>query len=207
VSHAVPETGTANQTQTLPQVQPETPPETPFPAGAPEPAATPPVTAWAVILGLLLVAAGVLLLRDAAVVARLLDGIPVTTTLVDKLRIVRPQEWYVPVGVVVALLGLWMLVSALRPRPHRDLAVGSSSLVWLTPSAVASIARTTASGVDGVLEANATATRRSVRVGARTTSADPELGRRISAAVEQSLEGLATPPPVRVVTRPMGDLS
>jgi hypothetical protein len=194
---------TQTQTQTPTQSQPRA--AAPTRTGAPTPTGAPPATAWAVVLALLLLAAGALLLRDAAVVEGLLDGTPFTTTLVDKLRSVRPQAYYVPAGVILALLGLWLVVSALRPRPRRDLAVGDTALVWLTPSAVASIARSTTSGVDGVVDARATATRRSVRVLARTTSADPELRRRISAAVEQSLQGLATTPTVCVTTRPMGD--
>lgn len=173
----------------------------------PAPTGAPPATAWAVVLAVLTAAVGVLLLRDAAVLAGLLDGSAVTTTVVEKLQSVRPQAWYLPAGVVVALLGLWLVVAALRPRPRRDLAVGDSSLVWLTPSATASIARASASVVDGVVEARATATRRTVRVVARTTSADPEVASRITAAVQDSLRGLAPVPSVRVATRPMGDLS
>lgn len=174
---------------------------------APAPTGAPPASAWAVVLAVLTGAAGVLLLRDAAVVAGLLDGSPFTTSLVDRLRSVRPEAWYLPAGIVLALLGLWLVVAALRPRPRRDLAVGDTSLVWLTPSATASIARAAASVVDGVVEARATATRRSVRVVARTTSADPQVASRVTAAVEDSLRGLATAPAVRVATRPMGDPS
>lgn len=173
----------------------------------PAPTSAPPATAWAVVLAVVTAAVGVLLLRDAAVVSGLLDGSPVTSTVVDKLQSVRPQGWYLPAGVVVALLGLWLVVASLRPRPRRDLAVGDTSLVWLTPSATASIARSAASVVDGVVEARATATRRTVRVVTRTTSADPEVASRVTAAVEDSLQGLATAPAVRVNTRPIGDRS
>lgn len=182
-------------------------PRTSSPAGAPAPTGAPPATGWAVLLGLLVTALGVLLLRDAAVLAGLLDGTAVTSSLVEKLRSVRPQAWYVPAGVVLALLGLWVVVVAVRPRPRRDLAVGDRSLVWLTPSAVAGIARSAASGVDGVVEARATATRRAVRVLARTTSTDPGVAAGITEAVEHSLSGLASTPTVRVTTRAIGDHS
>lgn len=175
------------------------------PAGAPAPTAAPPVTAWAIILGVLLAALGLLLLRDAAVVAGLLQGTPVSTKVVDRLKSVTPQPWYLPAGILVALLGLWLVVAALRPRPRRDLAVGDGSLVWLTPSATASIARAAASVVDGVVEARASATRRTVRVLARTTG--PDVGPVVTAAVEEALRGLASMPRVRVTTRPMGERS
>ncbi|GAA2746954.1 hypothetical protein GCM10009868_34450 [Terrabacter aerolatus] len=205
------------QTQHEPQPTPSAPTSAPgpsstsaqphaiTPSGAPAPTGAAPASTWAVVLGIVVAAAGLLLLRDAAVAVGLLGGTPVTTPLVDRLRSVGPQAWYVPVGVVVALVGLWLVAAALRRRPRRDLAVGDSSLVWLTPSAAAAIARASAAGVDGVVEARATAGRRSVRVTARTTTRDPEVGSRITSAVEQSLRGLAPVPKVRVTTRAMGD--
>lgn len=182
-------------------------PAAPTPTGSPAPTGAPPATGWAVLLGLLVTAFGVLLLRDAAVLAGLLQGTAVTSTLVDKLRSGRPQDWYAVAGVLAALVGLWLVVAALRPRPRRDLPVGDRSLVWLTPAAVAAIAESAASGVDGVVRARATASRRSVRVLARTTSTDPAVSASISEAVERSLGGLAQSPSVRVTTRAMGDLS
>lgn len=194
---------------TTPQQSPAQPaaPAAPTPTGSPAPTGAPPATAWALLLGLLVTALGLLLLRDAAVLAGLLQGQAVTSTLVDKLRSVQPQDWFVGAGVVVALVGLWLVVAALRPRPRRDLPVGDRSLVWLTPAAVAAIAESAASGVDGVVRARATASRRSVRVLARTTSTDPAVSSSISEAVERALGGLAPTPAVRVTTRAMGDLS
>lgn len=177
------------------------------PSGAPAPTGAAPASTWAVVLGLVVAAVGLLLLRDAAVAAGLLCGSALTTPLVDRISNVRAQAWFVPGGVVVILVGLWLVAAALRRRPRRDLPVGDSSLVWLTPSAVAAIARTSAAGVDGVVEARATAGRRAVRVTARTTTHDPDVTSRITTAVEQSLRGLAPVPRVRVTTRAMGDAS
>lgn len=179
----------------------------PTPSGSPAPTGAPPATGWALALGVLVTAFGLLLLRDAAVLAGLIGGTAVTTTVLERLRSVGPQSWYVPAGVLVSLLGLWLVVVAVRPRPHRDLPVGDRSFVWLTPAAVAAIARSATSGVDGVVRAKATASRRSVRVLARTTSTDPSVAVHITEAVEQALDGLAPLPAVRVTTRAMGDLS
>nr|WP_281372779.1 DUF6286 domain-containing protein [Kineococcus aurantiacus] len=140
------------------------------------------------VLALLLTAAGVVLLREALVAAGAVTGSPWLPTVAENLRGFAPAAWLIPVGVVVALIGLWLMVTALRPRSRKTLPLVSRTGVFLHTRDVARLASAAARDVSGVLEASSAATRRKVDVTVRATAGDgireavtSEVGERLSA--------------------------
>jgi len=79
-----------------------------------------------------------------------------------------PAAWMVPVGAVLVLLGLWLLLTALRPRPRSAISVTSVTGVFLRQQDVSRLAQTAAEQVEGVLAARTRTTRRTLHVHVRT---------------------------------------
>jgi len=157
------------------------------------------------LLAVLLVLAGLVLLRDGVFAPAGSTGWPggqqswltTATTGVDGLA---PSAGVVVVGVVAALLGLYLLVVALRRRPRRALPLTGGSGAYLLASDVARRAGAAARDVDGVLDASASATRSRVTVSARTTGDGAGVRDAVTSAVRDALAALERPPAVRVRT-------
>ncbi|WP_432497589.1 DUF6286 domain-containing protein [Kineococcus gypseus] len=164
------------------------------------PAASPtgsgPVAVVGPVLALLTGALGAVLVRDAVVAARG-TGTAWLGTATDALVGARPAGWLVPAGLVVALLGLWLVVTALRRRTRDSLPLGGRAGAHLRTRDVARLATGAAEGVDGVLDASSTATRRRVRVSVTTTGAAGTADA-VSAAVAGALSAVTRPPRVLV---------
>ncbi len=166
------------------------------------------------LMALLLTLVGLVLLRDAifAPAGGSTSGWPAgqpswlgsATSALDG---TAAAGWMVVVGVVLALVGLYLLVVALRRRPRRAIPLAGDSGAYLLVADVARRAGAAASDVDGVLSASASATRHRVTITAETTGGST--GQRISdevrAAVSESLKALASPPQVRVKTSTSSD--
>ncbi len=180
-----------------------TTPSRPTGGRAMDPARTPvgsgTISVVGIVLALLLTALGVVAVRDALVSGQVLDGTPWLAGAIAALDGLVPAGWAVPVGLVLLILGVWMLVVAVRPRPRTSIAVQSQTGVFVRPRDVQRLAVTAAQHVDGVLTAKATASRRKVTVTA-TTTGDDGTGDRVRAAVNDRLTPLAAPPMVEVKT-------
>ncbi|HET7474493.1 MAG TPA: DUF6286 domain-containing protein [Dermatophilaceae bacterium] len=149
------------------------------------------------VLALVVTALGVVAVRDALAYAELIGGRPWVGALVRAVDRQRPSGWLVPVGVVLALVGLWLLVTALRPRPRTAVALAAQTGVFVRPKDVARVATDAAEQVDGVLSANVRATRRTVTVAVRTTG-NPNTQREVQERVSRRLAGLDTTPTITV---------
>ena len=164
------------------------------------------------VLALLLVGVAVLVGQDAWV--RLQGGsttwLGTATSALDGLA---PTAAVAAVGVVVALVGLWFVVAALKPRTRDALPLGGTSGAHLRTADVARLASGAADQVDGVLRTRSSAGRRSVTVDVTTTAARGGAGGgvdgvadRVRTSVEHALRALETPPRVKVrTTAPKGD--
>ena len=177
-------------------------------APAPSPGRTPvgalPVGPLAILLALLVIAAGVVLLRDVLVHAGTLRGEPLTDNVLRAIDGLEPQTWMVPAGAGIALLGLWWVLAALLPRRRSELALGGSGLVWIRPDDAARLASDTATHVPGVAEARSSANRRRITVSVVTTGAVDQVKQQVTQAVTERLRGLAPEPAIRVRTRVIG---
>jgi len=152
------------------------------------------------VLAVLLLALGALLLRDALVAASALSGRQWLPAAAAGLQGFAPARWLIPAGIVLALIGLWLIVTALRPRSRKTVPLTSQTGVFLHTRDVARLASGAAADVDGVLEASSTATRKKVSVVAHAT-ADTGLRESVTAAVTERLAPLQSPPRVSVTVR------
>ena len=151
------------------------------------------------LMAILLIAVGVVLLHDA--IART-DSRPGRTWIAavnDGLDGLTAEWWMIPLGLVVALTGVWLIVTALRPRSRKTLAVTSQTGVFLRTRDVARLASAAADDVDGVLAAGSVASRRKVTV---TVESDrDQVADLVRDAVDQRLSALQKPPAVKVRVR------
>ncbi|GAS95804.1 uncharacterized protein RMCC_2770 [Mycolicibacterium canariasense] len=134
----------------------------PLPAPGRVPVATATARYIGVVLALVVLAAGVLAVREAGVTLGWITGtswIGAAVTAVDGLH---SQWWMVPAGAVALAAGAWLVFSALRPRRKTAIAVDASAAVWMRPRDVARLASHAASAVPGVEVLRADATRRKV---------------------------------------------
>src|SRR4029079_11659365 len=104
-----------------------------------------------------------------------------------------PGVWLVPRGVALVALGLWLLLTALRPRPRTAIALNAKTGVFLRTRDVAKLARNAAQDVDGVTSARVTAGRRKIAVVARATASDG-VEQKITQAVTTRLQALTKAP-------------
>jgi len=161
-----------------------------------------------VVVAVLVLALGALGIVEALLGAGVIGGSSWVGQGARRVNGLTAAAWCVPVGIGLVLLGLWLLVAAVRPRPRRVVAVTATTGVYLRPADVARLAGAVASRVDGVSAAKATATRRKVTIEAETIIADTSVVRAaIETAVSDRLQALASPPRVQATVRADGGRS
>ncbi|MCX8561953.1 DUF6286 domain-containing protein [Mycolicibacterium mucogenicum] len=155
----------------------------------------------AVALALVVMFGGVVSLREAGVELGWVAGTPWIGTAITALNGLRSQWWMVPAGAVALLLGLWLVVVAVRPRRKTVVAVDAAGSVWMRPRDVARLASHAASCVPGVEVLNSAATRRKVTMYVGITGAESDTAAKgaIAAAVGSATETLVPTP--RIVVR------
>jgi hypothetical protein len=181
-------------------------PTTYGPALTPAAARTPQAPAAAsytgALLSLLLVAAGVVGIRDGLAAAGALNGSLWTTDAVNWIDGLRFAYWMPPAGVLAVILGLVLVLVAVTPRRRTTSAISGCTSVVIGHRDVARIAASVTQTMPGVTDARATSTRRTVTVTARTTGQDPATVKAaITAAVSEALGSLSQPPKIVVRTR------
>ncbi|MUL63008.1 hypothetical protein BOO86_00915 [Mycobacterium sp. CBMA 234] len=171
----------------------------PAPGRAPVAAAT--ARYIAVVLALVVLIGGVVALREAGVVLGWLAGTPWIGTAATALNGLRSQWWMAPAGAGALVLGVWLVVVALRPRRKTVVAVDAAGSVWMRPRDVARLASYAASCVPGVEVLNSAATRREVTMYVGLTGGESDVAAKgaIAAAVGSATEILVPTP--RIVVR------
>ena len=169
---------------------------------APMAAAKPPVGVGPVpfvgaVLALVLVAVGVAGIRDALVAIGAVEGEPWIDSVVDTVDGWQPQFWFIPAGIALVLLGVWLILVALRPRSRTGVAVRAATGVFLRTGDVERLVARAASDVDGVLSARSSASHRKVEVQVAVTGGSAT-GDRVRAAVQDVLQPLENAPTVQV---------
>lgn len=151
------------------------------------------------VLALVLTGIGGVLLHDALAEADSRPGRTWLAAVVDGLDGSTAEWWMIPAGAAVALLGVWLIVTAVRPRSRKMLAVTSQTGVFLRTRDIARLAAAAADDVDGVLSAGSVAGRRAVTV---TVESDRDgIADLVRETVEQRLSALVNPPKVKVRVR------
>lgn len=158
------------------------------------PRGTAPVVWTAGVLALLLAALGAVAVRDLAVDQGWAQGSSWTSAAVDAVDGLEASVALAVAGALVALVGLALLVVALRPGRVRHVPLDGAADAWITPRAVAALARSVADRSAGVVEASTASTSRS-RVSIRvTTAGQPDAAARAAQTdVDAALRGLTRP--------------
>ncbi|MFB9376663.1 DUF6286 domain-containing protein [Kineococcus gynurae] len=149
------------------------------------------------VLAVLLVGLGVVVGREALVADGYVAGSSWAAPALGAVDGLTPTPLVVAIGVVAALVGLWLVVTALRPRSRT--AVPVDERISLSGRDVARLASGAAADVDGVLDVSTTATRR--RVVTTVDALSPDVSREVQARVEQRLSAIAAQPQVQVKVR------
>ncbi len=169
---------------------------------APAPVAAAAASKVAVLLAILLAALGVVAVRDAVVGLGWASGATWLPAAADAIDGFEPVDWLTIAGVAVVLIGLLLIVLALKPRRRTAVAVSAQTPMYVTVDGIAALAGTAARDIAGVVDARATSSRRRVVVRCRVTRDDSGAMRTtISDAVTRSLSSLQNPPRVVIRTR------
>lgn len=151
------------------------------------------------IMALVLTGIGVVLLHDTIATADARPGRTWSAALLDGLDRITAEWWMIPAGVAVALAGIWLIITALRPRSRKTLQVTSQTGVFLRTRDIARLASAAADDVDGVLAASSVAGRRTITV---TVESDRDgVADLVTDAVTERLSALDSPPTVKVRVR------
>ncbi|MGU3436644.1 DUF6286 domain-containing protein [Actinomycetes bacterium M1A6_2h] len=150
------------------------------------PRARPAAAPIALVFSLLLVALGVVAVRDALVSANAITGQPWIGWVVDHVDGTVVASWMLPVGIVVAVVGLLIVIAALKPRAKRYRPATSPD-TWVKKDDVYKVVRNAVVDVPGVETARVKVKKRSTKVrvvgiGGDTlrASVDEAAGRRVS---------------------------
>ncbi|MFI5730014.1 DUF6286 domain-containing protein [Kribbella sp. NPDC051587] len=165
---------------------------------AKKPVAAPAASTVGVIAAIAVVAVGAVGIRDTLVATGVITGSSWLEWLFSKAEVLKPADWMIYAGAGSVLIGLWILIAALKPRRTTHLAVGEDgSGVWIRGRDAARLATDTARGIDSVTNASTTAKGRKLRIDV-TTLADAERVRdELTTAVARRLNTVTPNPRVR----------
>lgn len=144
------------------------------------------------IIAVAFIAIAVVAVQNLAVVQGWTSGTSWTTATADAVDGLTATWWVVAIGVVLALIGLWLVIVALKPRGRSHLETALDGDIWLTESAVSALAVSAAEDVASVASATAKVSRRKVSVTAQSN--DPESRSTVEQQVRQRLEGFSDRP-------------
>ncbi|WP_225752803.1 DUF6286 domain-containing protein [Actinotalea sp. Marseille-Q4924] len=152
------------------------------------------------LLAVLLVALGILLVHEGLALQGWIDGSPLLEGVLSRRAVVEPGLLTTVVAAALALLGLWLLVTAFRRGRRRGVELDARTRVWMSHRDLDRLVTGTAEEVDGVLGARASVGRRRAVVHVDTTT--PEVRGEVAAAVERRLTALDGRPRVDVRATP-----
>lgn len=176
-----------------------------MPAAGRTPVAAPAAGFLGLVFAALLFAVGVVALRDAVIAAGWVNGPLWVDAAIDWIDGLKFATWMIPAGIVALLVGMWMVICALKPRRKTAIAAAARSSVWINPVDLARAASHTAHTVPGVLAVRSVATRRKLTITAEVTEAsNTSISAAIEAAVHDIAAVLAEAPKITVRTRTGG---
>lgn len=136
-------------------------------ASAKTPVNSSSLTVLGLLWALLLTALGAVGVHDALVAAGLFASPQWIGWVVDQVGELEPDTGLLVVATVVGLIGLVLLLLALRPRRKRGVAVGAESGTFLRHRHLSRLVAARVETLDGVVSAKASARRRTINVGVR----------------------------------------
>lgn len=154
------------------------------------------------VLAAVLIGTGVVAVRDLFVSQGWTTGTTWIGSVLESLDGLTATWWVVAIGVALALVGLVLVIVALKPRrlSHQETALSGD--VWIDDAAIGSLASSAAEETPGAAGATARVTRR--RVSVTVQSHDPHINEQVETAVRRRLDGF-TDRPVRVTIEKVKD--
>ncbi|KAA8723768.1 DUF6286 domain-containing protein [Corynebacterium spheniscorum] len=169
-----------------------------------EPKASPAARWLVIVLGLLLISLAIVLGRDLWLNGnRPALAVP---QVLDLLSNATYEPWMLPAGIVSVVVGVIMVILALKPRKATHHQLRSTVSLWMRPVDIARKATATASRVAGVSTAHSHATKKTVNVSITGDAEDEQLGARVEQAVTGIARELDPAPEVKVRVRPRGEV-
>lgn len=163
---------------------------------AKKPVAVPAAATVGVLAALAVTAAGAVAIRDTLVAADLVAGTSWLQWVLDKGEVLKPAGWMTPAGIAAVVIGLVILVAALKPRKTTHLAVGDAG-VWIRSRDAARLAGDTATTVDSVISAATSAKGRRLHVTAVATGDAVRVREELTTAIAQRLQTVTPQPRLR----------
>lgn len=155
------------------------------------------ITFVGALLSLVVIMLGTAGLQTAASASGISKAQPWLTRLIGGTDGLRPLGWMLPVGILLVVAGLWLLLTAMRPRPKTAVALKARTGVFMRPRDMARLAEHAADDVDGVAAVSAHATRGKVTVRVESTGG-PGVAEAVESAVVQQLATVKKTPRVAV---------
>lgn len=157
-----------------------------------QPKASPAARWVAVLIGLVFLALAGVAIHDIVALHSSRDGIvePAARTLSEGVF----HGWMAAASVGALILGLLLLIAALRPRKNTHLPLKAQVPLWTRPVDIARYTTAHAKEVSGVKSATTTVKRKRVHVEAVTPAPDPSLEGRLGEAVNAALQPLSSAP-------------
>ncbi|MFD7155003.1 Asp23/Gls24 family envelope stress response protein [Kribbella sp. NPDC059898] len=163
------------------------------------PAAGPAAWGVGVVGALVLVGVGGVGVAEMLRATGLLRGRVIPDGWFGRAVVVEPGGWLRSVGIAVIVVGLVLLVVALKPRRRTHLAVGE--IVWIRPAAAARLAADSAGKVDSVTAASVVAKRRRLQATVTTFGDPSRVHDEVGTAIADRLSTVTPKPRVRVDLR------
>lgn len=168
------------------------------------PKASPPARGWTIIVGILLLAAAVVVGREAWVAGANEGATSWLQPFIDVMSSPEIHTWMLVAGGVAIVVGLILLWAACAPRKTTHVRIGSEDAsMWLRAVDIARVASATARRVPGTTAARSrakiTKERSRITVTATGDADDAQLKERVTEAVTAALAAITPAPEVTVV--------
>ena len=176
-----------------------------LPAGfGQRPKASPPARGWTIIVGILLLAAAVVVGREAWVVGADEGAASWLQPFIDVMSSPEIHGWMLVAGGAAILIGLILLWAACAPRKTTHVRIGSEDAsMWLRAVDIARVASATARRVPGTTAARSRARiskdHARITVTATGDADDAQLKERVTEAVTAALAAITPTPDITVV--------
>lgn len=172
-----------------------------------QPKASPAVRTWTVILGFVLLAIGIVGVRETWLVGADANAQSWVQPVLNLIATEQLETWMIWAGVGSIVVGLIFVIAAVKTRRNTHIQVVSESAsMWMRPVDVARLSSAAARRVPGVASAQTSADTKSAKVTVNGDEQDSELPGRVETAVTRALEVLAHPPKVTVAVEKIPEM-
>ncbi|MBZ8177697.1 hypothetical protein GP475_02260 [Corynebacterium poyangense] len=162
-----------------------------------EPRANPFARWTTIVIGILLVALAVIAGRDIWVLSSQTTQQPWLKPVFGLFNESLPS-WIVPASIAAMIIGLILVIIALKPRKRTHRAITSPISLWTRPVDISRMASQTARKVPGVSNAHSAVKGSSLSVNVAGDTTDPSLAERVEAALAPLVNRVDSPKQVKV---------